>query len=412
MGSMAVLNIGSKSSYEFMSYKNTFGDLLMLFTMDDLQIKEVDEDGEIYTRRYFSTSVKKAKQCLDILGFTTQKAQETFEKSKQEKLDFLEEYSVEDELINYKDQYTFENWTDAVHKYARILSNDIFNSKCEYTNLEKSRSEQKNISEKEVCDSLPYGDSSYWGISHEYASWEIFRVILEAFDNEDEVIVDYTDLYDGGWCDEKPEEELFDVPKTIVLTEGKYDVEVIKESLELLYPYMSKFYSFMDFSTFNVQGSTNFLTHYLKAFISARIENKIIALYDNDSAGLAEIESLKTIKIPQNVRVMHLPDIDIAKHYPTKGPTGDEDANINGRACSIELYLGIDILQEDKEFMPVKWTGYIDKVQSYQGEIFDKQMVQKKFNEKVKRAKKEGISDLDNWKEMIRLLNSIFEAFM
>ena len=179
--------------------------------------------------------------------------------------------------------------------------------------------------------------------------WDVFRIILEAFKSEDIITLDYTNLFEGGWCDEVPEEKEYLVSKTVILTEGSTDARVISEAMKLLYPHMVKFYSFIDFSTYVVQGSTNYLTHYLKAFIAAGIRNRIIALYDNDSAGLSEIKVLKNIPIPSNVRIMHLPDLEMCLHYPTIGPGGSSIDNINGRACSIEMFLGKDILKKSGE---------------------------------------------------------------
>ena len=85
-------------------------------------------------------------------------------------------------------------------------------------------------------------------------------------------------VFEGGWCDEVPEEKEYLVSKTVILTEGSTDARVISEAMKLLYPHMVKFYSFIDFSTYVVQGSTNYLTHYLKAFIAAGIRNRIIGL--------------------------------------------------------------------------------------------------------------------------------------
>ena len=172
---------------------------------------------------------------------------------------------------------------------------------------------------------------------------------------------------------------------------------------------MVKFYSFIDFSTYVVQGSTNYLTHYLKAFIAAGIRNRIIALYDNDSAGLSEIKVLKNIPIPSNVRIMHLPDLEMCLHYPTIGPGGSSIDNINGRACSIEMFLGKDILKKSGEYEPVRWKSYIDKVDAYQGEIVSKSEVLKQFKLKVKRSQDRLV--LDEWEECDLLLREIFAAF-
>ena len=71
----------------------------------------------------------------------------------------------------------------------------------------------------------------------------------------------------------------------------------------------------------------------------------------------------------RNTIDMLLPDIEIAKNYFTIGPNGKEQMNINGKACSIELYLGKDVLTKDDEFIPIQWTSYKNKIGTYQGDI-------------------------------------------
>ena len=279
--------------------------------------------------------------------------------------------------------------------------------------LDKIQKDKLSITERFVLESLPYGEGC-WGFGDaEFNIWCIFRVLLDAFSGDEEIVLDYTDLYESGWCDEVPSEQDYEVPKTIILTEGKFDAEVITNSMNLLYPFMSKFYSFMNFSEYKVQGSTNFLTHYLKAFIASGIQNRVIALYDNDSAGLAELIDLMKFHAPDNFRIIHLPDIDLAKNYPTLGPNGEESLDINGKACSIELFLGRDILSEEGRFIPVHWKGYIDKTQTYQGEVMQKSLIQSKFLAKCKAINGCQVisTDDDDWLEMRMLLNSLFNVF-
>lgn len=78
MGEIVGLAIGN---YEFLSCKNTFGDLLSIFSKEDLRIEnEYDEEmEESITKRYFSTTVDKAKMCLDVMGHTMSKARSLFE---------------------------------------------------------------------------------------------------------------------------------------------------------------------------------------------------------------------------------------------------------------------------------------------------------------------------------------------
>ena len=419
MGEIVSISIGS---YDFISYKNTFGDLLTIYSPEDRQIKTViDEDGDEYIQYLYVTTVERAKIALDCLGYTVKLARKSFEKSKQEEIDFREGLDFDNdrslnEINEIKNNYLFEQWCKTVQKFSLMLSKDRYSySTHKYKWLESQRKRKSlSFTEKMILDSLPFNDNGhFFGVYYECSSiWEIFRVILDAFDPNEEIVLDYTNLFNGGWCNEYPEDEDFCVSKTIILTEGSYDADVISRSMQLLYPFMIKNFSFIDFSGANVQGSANFLTHYVKAFIGAGIQNRVIALYDNDAAGCCEIETLKNIKLPPNFKIMHLPNISLAENYPTIGPTKDEPLNINGKACSIELFLGKDILQKDGELTPVMWKGYMDKIGVYQGEVLYKGELHKKFEKKLNKAIMHGVRNYQDWYEMDILLKSLFKTFL
>lgn len=406
-------------NFEYISCKNTFGDLLLLFSEDDLKVEDVlDDDGEYYKKYCFYTTVSKAKMCLDCLGYTLKEIKTIFERNKASKLEnirYCQEMGFDDIPYSYEDienNFIFEQWLKAVKKYASILSNDFYDySSGNYMKLEDERTKKLSITERIVLDSLPWSEKFFGFNKDDTSIWNVFRVILEAFDPNENVFLDYTNLYNGGWCNEFPEEEDYSVEKTIILTEGKFDANVISQSMKLLYPYMSKFYSFINFSEYKVQGSTNFLTHYLKVFIASGINNRVIAIYDNDSAGKSELIDLNSITLPDNYRIMHLPDIKIAEKYPTLGPNGLELMSINGKACSIELFLGKDILMNEGEFIPVQWKGYIEKTKTYQGEVMQKSLIQERFKRKLKKAFDDNLIIDENWHEMNELLNCIFNAF-
>lgn len=409
MGEYVSLSIGN---YDYLTCKNSFGDLLLFFTKEDLKITSELLDGEEYKILCFYTTVEKASKCLDCLGHTLFEAKRDFECDKADKIEFAKYGHNEEYVLELLNNYNFENWSMAVQKYAVLLSNDTYDSKIQnYPSIKDAYTQNISFSEKIVLDSLPFGDS-FFGLSYSNIEvWNMFRVVLEAFEPETPITLDYSNLYHGGWCNEFPEPENYSVAKTIILTEGKYDSKVISDSIKILYPYMAKFFSFINFSDYNVQGSTNFLTHYFKLFAAAGIQNRIIALYDNDSAGLAELIALENINIPNNFRAIHLPDLKLTSNYPTLGPDGRKNMDINGKACSIELFLGRDVLQEDGNFIPIQWKGYVDKTKTYQGEIMYKQHVQDKFDEKVNKAPKNGTIDKEMWEEMEMLLNAIFDAF-
>lgn len=401
---------------DVLTYKNRIGDLLLIFSDADLCIEPYEEDGEESERRYFSASVERVRRSLDVIGYTLKKAQKVFEEQKKEACDWFSD--EEDYLVQYNTEFTYEEWEKAIIKVAREearLKSTMFTSPGE--EIDHSRT----FAEKEIIKSLSGADENFWGIyvdcylepqRHNEIGWLVLRVILEAFNKNKKVIVDYTNLYEGGWCDEIFAGELRQAPKTVILTEGKFDIKILSRTMKLLYPGMEKFYSFFDFESFRTKGSTDSVVSYVKAFASAQIENRVIALLDNDAAGIEARNQLEEINLPDNFRVMTLPDVKIAKKYPTVGPTKNEKVDINGRACSIEIYLGQDILKIDGEFEPVMWEGYKEKVKRYQGKLLNKSSIQERFENKLDKAMNVGIEDEKDWLELRLVFEQIFRAFL
>jgi hypothetical protein len=67
-----------------------------------------------------------------------------------------------------------------------------------------------------------------------------------------------------------------------------------------------------------------------------------------------------------------LPPLDSLTAYPTIGPSGRADMDINGLAASVELYLGEDVLTDGEGLCQVQWTGYDTALRQYQGQVLDK----------------------------------------
>jgi hypothetical protein len=109
---------------------------------------------------------------------------------------------------------------------------------------------------------------------------------------------------------------------------------------------------------------------FLKAFAAARAPLRLIAVFDNDVAGKDACAQALALNLPRNISVLTLPDIELARKYLTIGPQGAGVADVNGRAASIELYLGRAALNgEDGNLRPVRWKGYVPPLNAYQGEV-------------------------------------------
>lgn len=218
----------------------------------------------------------------------------------------------------------------------------------------------------------------------------MLRAVLEAWPEATEVVLDYTSLVDGGyysgdeaicakarlkWAEDHPA-----FGPIVLLTEGRSDARVLSAALEVMAPHLADLFSFLDFEGLNLEGSADMLVKTLRAFIGARVTTRMVAIFDNDTAGAAALSVMNGVYLPPNFRAMTLPTSAVGCTYPTTGPQGTAIMDINGLACSIELYLGRDALTNGSgELSPVRWTGYNSKLGRYQGAVEGKSAIIDRF---------------------------------
>ena len=199
----------------------------------------------------------------------------------------------------------------------------------------------------------------------------------------------------------------------IILTEGSFDSTVLRRSLALLSPHLTRFFSFLDFDEMRVPGGAGTVVGFLKAFVAAGVANRIVAIFDNDAAGHDATRALASLRLPSRVRVLHYPDLALLETYPTIGPTGAADVDVNGLAGSLELYLGADVLTEPSGTRPpVHWRGYMEGVGAYQGELLRKQEVQQRFLAKLAACETDPTSiSTSDWSGIRHILDVLRTAF-
>lgn len=248
------------------------------------------------------------------------------------------------------------------------------------------------------------------------------RLALEICTKKDNFIYDLTDLVSQEYLDKDDDcvalasefsaSEHTSRSKVIILTEGRSDAWILSESMKLLYPHLSDYFTFMDFETARVEGGASHLARIVKSFAGAGIVNKVVAVFDNDTAGQEAIHSLRNVKLPDNLCVLKLPDLKRLRKYPTIGPTGRISANVNGLAASIELYVGDDVLRESGKLMPVKWSAYNSVVKRYQGEVLEKDEIHKRFKKKLANQKNcTNLAQDQNWSGLRAIMSAVFSAF-
>ena len=258
---------------------------------------------------------------------------------------------------------------------------------------------------------------------------QVLRAVLMAIP-DCEVVLDITDLINAGYMDVSDPMSMaskagqgikasagISAP-VVVITEGRTDAEFLKAALDILFPHLNDLIRFLDYDQ-KPEGGVGALISMVRAFSAAGIINRVIAIFDNDTAAVDGIRKLDMRSLPEHFSVIKYPAIELANNYPTLGPpTADAPdgelsiANVNGLAGSIELYLGKDVLSgEDGSLLPVQWKSFIAGVGKYQGEVINKGDVHRAFRDKYSRALSDReIVQRQDWHGLSLILNAIRHA--
>lgn len=211
--------------------------------------------------------------------------------------------------------------------------------------------------------------------------------------------------------DEDAQVANFPSGKIIVLTEGKSDTRIITSALRAFYPEYADAYQFLDFEEFKIEGGASLLARMIKVLSGARVQNRMLALFDNDAAGAEAYRSLTGVRFPPHVRLMLLPDTKLAANYPTLGPAGFGRMNVNGGGAPLELYMGRSSLKgSDGKLRPVRWNQWMESMERYQGVIQEKETVSRSFEAALNEAPSPAALRR-RFPEMNQLLCAIFSAF-
>lgn len=214
--------------------------------------------------------------------------------------------------------------------------------------------------------------------------------------------------------EERRREIATDAP-LVILTEGSSDSQLLSEAIQVTHPHMVGFLRFMDFGS-GAQGSAGSLAKMVRSFVGAGVANRVLVLADNDTAARDALDKLKREGLPNGYRVMHYPDLPLLRRYPTLGPQLDDPVlmDVNGKAGSLEMYLGRELLTVNGELVPVQWTGYVEGRKGYQGAISEaeKNRIQRAFRKKVKAALLDpSVREQQDWGGVEAIVRAILDAF-
>jgi len=430
VGSMTEFSIDGYPLLETKSY--AVDEVLAIFRESDKRVfdRKVSErnpmvwgapspgDDEIETVILYQSTAEKIAQRLDIMGFTLVCAKQDFERALGEKLLDIPPPEEGEEDVFAKDRKQFEKMTfeDYAENLRSIISRRI-------PQAPWGDSERGDLSDTEryIVEANYYQEHLLMGF---FCSDTRFFIRLACSLVSPDAIVEQnlTEVaYAGYYQIEDPiaENALKALTgdysanaKIILLTEGSSDATILREALSVLYPHLAEFYVFFDFDASRAAGGASQLVSVIKAFVAAGISNRVVALFDNDTAEREAVRSLERVQLPRSVALLHYPNLERLRSYPTIGPTGTAPFDVNGLAGSIELYLGEDVIASIGMECPVQWRGYSEGIGAYQGEVMHKGALQDAFWKRSARLRIEPrLRAGTDWSGLDAIWQAIVHAF-
>jgi HEPN/Toprim N-terminal domain 1 len=226
------------------------------------------EDNDETNIVFYSASTKVIKDRLELSGYSLETSKKAYGVYLQK---VIKDYNKRFELhLNTLSTMNVEYWLLMLKEIrVRNIKNNPYN-----------REKNENPSISYMCSHDWYGFPciGYYG-SPDVDIRIALRLIIEMCIEDEEFIYDLTDLVLGDCFDldddfvDYTSSLVGDKGKIIILTEGKSDTFILSESLKLLYPHLSDYFSFMDFDGAKVGGGADSLATMVKSFSGAGILN-------------------------------------------------------------------------------------------------------------------------------------------
>lgn len=345
------------------------------------------------------------RERLDAIGFSAEQACADFAVGQAEALEIYaddDSSQAERERIG---EWTYDRWCAAI---ARLAPAGF--------QVWKPEKFKHDPDAERISDSYGAGLGSYFSDVR-----FMLRGLLHALPDAKEVVLDVTDLISAGYysedeaiCDQARRgwaNEFSVFGSILLLTEGKSDTRILRAAIEKITPHLAGLFGFLDFDGLKLEGSADTLAKNVRAFVGARINSRVVAIFDNDTAGAAAMVSLASVDLPSHIKIIALPQCDVARHYPTLGPQGPVNMDVNGLACGIEMYLGRACLADETGALrPVRWTGYDHKLKRYQGVVEGKGEVAERFHARFSQCET-ALDARRTFPDLARIVDAIAAVF-
>lgn len=283
----------------------TSRDEVMALGVPPAVVAEREESEEERTTYVFTATVGELIDRMNALGISTDQTRETFVALCDEEVESLRslrehtEYEALDAEAEALARYTYDAWLSDV----------------------QTASTSETWEEREASRT-PYGlMRREWAENTDPRF--VLRAYLDAVDPGETVMLDASDVLDGGWIEDGIDPRavaanhyqsylLHGLP-AIVITEGRSDVEVLEAAISILRPHLRGYINFLDFS-FNNEGGAAAAVKTLRALSAAGVANRVVLLLDNDTAGHEAVRNLRTTVLPSQYLIATIQTCRLRRH--------------------------------------------------------------------------------------------------
>ena len=334
----------------------------------------------------FVRKLKQAVPRLELLGFTLEQARSAYDRwtgecrKEREALADPEDPPIPQSL-SFEDFCAFANRWPVTELDDTFRGNETaIGSKNLKGRFIEHETTIERIPRSSDHDDLSWSERSYFGnrinILHPYL---MLRILAgNAVNLETDLVWQFGPLVEAGWATAAEFTPFARRTETfLIATEGSSDVHILRHALGLLRPEIADFFRFIDVSERHPFPGTGNLLKFAEGLAKIDVQNQVVFVFDNDAEGTDAFNKVGALALPSNMRAMVLPSLDVFRSFPAKGPQGDHEADINGRAAAIECYL--DHRLHEHRPARVIWTNYKKEADTYQGALEFKESYTKAF---------------------------------
>lgn len=341
---------------------------------------DTDEDPDSPDAWRLARSLRSIVPRLELLGYTVETTKAEYEQVLEEWLSYCE-----DDDGGQPERLEFDDFVEFIRRHPLSQLDNTFISALDEASKNKM---QARFADDPALGRIPqidgsgngYSEADYFGslvrILHPYS---VMRALALAPENLDtDVAWNYGPMVGRGWATEDEFAACARRQQTfLIATEGTTDIHILRRAIQLIMPEVEDFFSFIDVTDRHPFSGTGNLVNFAQGLAAIDVHNQVVFLFDNDAEGWAAYEKVKKLRLPTNMRIIVLPDLEEFRDFECIGPHGVHRGDINRRAAAIECFL--DLRVKNRPTPRVIWTNFRDKEGVYQGSLEHKETYMRCF---------------------------------